>query len=300
LNFTIQSSTIKGARADWINASNNSSSAMDAVIGGAGALGNTFDNLGANAHAGAAAGGNRLVLGATGPLTFDVRNNTFKGSKGEAIRVRTTGTAGGTTGTGNGHVRNNTIGVQATANSGSSEGAGIFVFGDGGSDLVIAITDNQVYQYNNHGIRFLLGDELNDGSSFSATVKGNTAQSPGNLQTDFNGLLVTSGSVSATDNFTGCFTVGGSTPAEKNTLSNSGSGGVFPNNADIRFNQRFNTTVQLPGYVGPAGGGADVPEVVTYMTGRNTLVSAAANTDAGTGGFFNTPGSAVCTVPTAP
>src|SRR6185436_20817197 len=122
----------------WINASNNSTSTMNAVIGGGGALGNTFDNLGANAHAGAAAGGNRVVLGSVGPMTFDVNNNTLKGSKGEAIRVRTTGTAGGQTGTGNGHVRNNTIGVAGTANSGSSEGAGIFVFGDGGSDLVIA------------------------------------------------------------------------------------------------------------------------------------------------------------------
>src|SRR6185369_7453909 len=129
LNFTLQSSLIKGARADWLNASNNSSSTMDAVIGGnTGALGNTFDNLGANAHPGAAAGGNRVVFGAIGPQTVDIRNNILKGSKGEAIRVRSTGTAGGQTGTVNARVRNNTIGVQATANSGSSEGSGIFAF----------------------------------------------------------------------------------------------------------------------------------------------------------------------------
>jgi hypothetical protein len=34
LNFTLKSSLIKGARADWLNASNNSGSTMDAVIGG--------------------------------------------------------------------------------------------------------------------------------------------------------------------------------------------------------------------------------------------------------------------------
>ena len=126
---------------------------MDAVIGGtSGALGNTFDNLGANAHPGAAAGGNRVVLGSIGTLTFDVNNNTLKGSKGEAIRVRSTA-AGATTGTATGHVRNNAIGVQGTANSGSSEGSGIFAFGDGGSDMTIAITGNTVRQHNNHGIR---------------------------------------------------------------------------------------------------------------------------------------------------
>ena len=89
LNFTLQSSLIKGARADWLNASDNSSSTMDAIIGGPNvADGNTFDNLGANAHPGAAAGGNRVVFGAVGVQTVDIRNNTMKGSKGEAIRVR--------------------------------------------------------------------------------------------------------------------------------------------------------------------------------------------------------------------
>jgi hypothetical protein len=291
LNFTIQSSTIKGARADWINASNNSTSTMNAIVGGSSsALGNTFDNLGANAHAGAAAGGNRLVFGSIGTLTFDVNNNTFKGSKGEAIRVRSTA-AGTTTGTATGYVRNNVIGVQGTANSGSSEGSGIFAFGDGGSDMTIAITANTVYQHNNHGIRLDFGDEINDGSVFNATVTGNTVSTPGTINTDFNGIQLNHGTVGATDNFTSCVDIGGA-GALANSVAASGSGSIPPNNVDIRLRQRQSTTVRLPGYGGTNNNDA---AVVTYLTGRNTLSTAAASNTVPTGGGF--VGGAACTLP---
>ena len=77
-------------------------------------------------------------------MTFDINNNTLTGSKGEAIRVRSTAT-GATTGTATGYVRNNTIGDAATANSGSSEGSGIFFFGDGGSDMTVVADNNDVF-----------------------------------------------------------------------------------------------------------------------------------------------------------
>ena len=53
----------------------------------------------------------------------------------------------------NARVRNNTIGVAATANSGSTAGSGIFVFGDGGSDMNVAVTNNSVFQYNHTASR---------------------------------------------------------------------------------------------------------------------------------------------------
>jgi hypothetical protein len=298
LNFTLQSSLIKGARADFLNASNNSGSTMSATIGGSTpALGNTFDNLGANAHPNAAAGGNRVVLGAVGPLTFDINRNTLKGSKGEAIRVRSTAT-GATTGTGNGHVRNNTIGVAATANSGSSESFGIFIFGDGGSDMIVAVTNNDISQYNNHGISFTFGDEINNGSSFSATVTGNTVHDPGNINTDFNAIHLNNGTVGATDDFTTCFSVGGSTVAEENDVAGGGQGVNPPNNNDIRLRQRQSTTVQLPGYGGASN---DNTAVQNYVAGRNNLTTVnASNTVPTGGGFVNTPGGAPCTLPTAP
>jgi hypothetical protein len=290
LNFTIQSSTIKGARADWINASNNSTSTMNAVIGGStGALGNLFDNLGANAHAGAAAGGNRVVLGSIGTLTVDVNNNTLRGSKGEAIRVRSTA-SGATTGIATGYVRNNVIGVQGTPNSGSSEGSGIFAFGDGGSDMTLVISGNTVHQYNNHGIRMTFGDEINDGSIFNVTVTGNTINTPGNINTDFNAIHLDHGSVGATDNFTSCIDIGGA--GLGNIVAGGGSGTIPPNNTDVRVRQRQSTTVRLPGYGGANNNDA---AVVTYLTGRNTLSTAAASNTVPTGGGFL--GGAACTLP---
>src|SRR5258705_221313 len=290
LNFTLKSSLIKGARADWINYSANSSSTMDAVIGGPlVADGNNFDNLGANAHPNAAAGGNRVVGGSVGNQAVDIRNNTMKGSKGEAIRVRSTAT-GAVTGTVNARVRNNAIGVAGTANSGSSESFGIFVFGDGGSDMNIAITNNSVFQYNNTGINLQFGDEINDGSVFNATVTGNTVSNPGNLNTDFNGIQLNNGTVGATDNFTSCVDIGGA--GVGNNVSNSGSGVTPPNNADIRLRQRQSTTVRLPGYGGANNNDA---AVVTELTGRNTVVTAAASNTLPSGGRFI--GGAACTSP---
>ena len=60
--------------------------------------------------------------------------------------------------------------------------------GDGGSDMTIAITGNTVHQRNNHGIRMDFGDGINDGSVFNATVTGNTVNSPGTMNTDFNAI----------------------------------------------------------------------------------------------------------------
>jgi hypothetical protein len=282
LNFTLQSSLIKGARADWINAANNSGSTMNLVIGGANAaLGNTFDNLAANAHPGAAAGGNRVVLGAVGGMTFDINNNILKGSKGEAIRVRSTA-VGAVTGNAVGNVRNNTIGVAATPNSGSSESFGIFLFGDGGSDMTVLVDNNDIFQYNNHAISITLGDEINNGSVFSITVRNNLANSPGGLLSDFNGFHLNNGTVGATDDFTTTIDI------SNNDFRNSGSGAISPNNNDMRLRQRQSTTVVLPGYGGPARDNSDnvVSEVNTYLAGKGNLFNTATANSVSTGGGY--------------
>ena len=298
LNFTLQSSTITGARTNWINASNISSSTMNAIIGGATpALGNTFTNLAPDNNPGAVAGGNRVFLSSVGTLTFDINNNTLRGSRGEAIRVQTTA-AGALTGTGNGHVRNNTIGIQATANSGSSANSGIHIFGDGGSDMTAAVTNNQVFQYNSHGILFTFGNETNDGSVFNATVTGNTVNTPGNLVIGFNGIHLNNGTVAATDNFTTCIDIGGT--GLENNIVGSGSGAVSPANQQFRLQQRQSTTVSLPGYGGANNNNA---AVVAYIQGRNIVTAAngaASNSVPTGGGYVNTAGSGQCTQPSAP
>ena len=280
LNFTLRDSTVRGARLDWINATANSGSAMDAVVSG-----NTFDNLGANAHPAAAPGGNRVVTGSLGAQTIDIRNNTLRGSKGEAIRVRGTGAAG-LTGTVNGRVRNNVIGLPNAANSGSSEGSGIFVFGDGGSKMNVAVTDNQVFQYNNHGISLTFGDEINDGSVFNLTVTGNTVNTPGTVNSDFNAIHLNNGTVGATDNFTTCADIGGA-GALRNNVAGGGKGSISPNNNGIRLRQRQATTVRLPGYGGAAN---DNAAVAAYLLGRNNAGTAnAANTVPTGGGYVGGP-----------
>jgi Ca2+-binding RTX toxin-like protein len=295
LNFTLKSSLIRGSHIDWLNAAANSGSTMDAVIGGPlPADGNSFDNLGANAFAGPLPNGNRLVTGSIGNMTLDIRNNTLKGSLGEAIRVRSSA-AGALTGTMNARVRNNTIGVAATANSGSMSGSGVFVFGDGGSDMNVAVTNNSIFQYNFHGISLQFGDEINNGAIYNATVTGNTINTPGTLLNNFNGIELNNGTIAATDDFTSCVDIGGA--GVGNNVTNSGKGAAAPNNVDIRLRQRFATTVRLPGYVGPARDNtdSDVAEVATYLAGRNTLATAAGNSVTTGGGYI---GGAACTAPT--
>jgi uncharacterized repeat protein (TIGR01451 family) len=285
LNFTLQNSTIKGARVDWINAVANSGSVMDAVVNG-----NTFDNLGANAHPSALSGGNRISVGTLGTQTVDIRNNTLRGSKGEAIRVRGSGAAS-LTGTVHGRIRNNIIGNAAIANSGSVEGSGIFVFGDGGSRMNVAVTDNQVRQYNNHGINMTFGDEINDGSVFNVTVTGNVVNTPGTINSDFNAIHLNNGTVLATDNFTTCADIGGA-GALRNSVAGGGKGLISPNNNDIRLRQRQATTVRLPGYVGATN---DNAAVASYLAGRNNAGSANAANSVPTGGGY--VGGTACAQP---
>jgi hypothetical protein len=284
LNWTLDGSVIKGARADWVNASNNSSSLMDAIV-----TNNDFSNLGLNAHATAAAGGNRLVFGSVGTLTYDILGNDFEGSKGEAIRIRSTA-GGGVSGAATGTIDNNDIGLPGTANSGSSEAMGIFLFTDGGGDQTALVNNNRVHQYNNHGIRVDVGDQAAGPgtSNVQVTITNNTVSNPGNINTDFNGIHLNHGTVAA-DNFTSCIDI------RLNSILASGSGAVAPNNADFRLRQRQATTVRLPGYGGANNNDA---AVVTFITNQQTAPlpgsGGASNTVPTGGGFI---GGAACAQP---
>jgi hypothetical protein len=62
---------------------------------------------------------------------------------------------------------------------------------------------------------------------------------------------------------------------------------------DIRVRQRNDGTVRLPGY---AGGATDTAAVITYLSGRNTVVSAPTATFDSTG----FAGGGACVQPTIP
>ena len=101
------------------------------------------------------------------------------------------------------------------------------------------------------------------------------------------------------DNSILCADIGGGTAALRNTVTHS-LGGSLGAGGDLRVRQRFITTVRLPGY---GGANNDDAAVVTYLTGRNTLVNVpqatATNNVAGGGsGFVNTVSGSPCTQPT--
>ncbi len=290
LNFTLTGSTVKGARADWFNASANSSSTMDTVI-----TGNTFTNISPDNHPATVANGNRILVTANATHTFEVANNTLKGSLGNALAI--TGAAAGAVMTGD--ITNNDIGDAAIANSGSTGAGCISVQSGAGADITVLVDGNDVRQYNNHGIIFTLGDQMGSAATINATVSNNTANTPGTLLTDFNGFHVNSGTVS-TDNLTSCFNI------FNNNFTSSGKGAVAPNNSDMRLRQRQGTTVQLPGYTGPArdNGDLDVAEVITYLRPagsgglkNNTFGTGNANSVSTGGGYVNSPGGAACPTP---
>ena len=204
--------------------------------------------------------------------------------------------ASGITGTATGRITNNLIGTAATANSGSSEGSGIFIFGDGGSDNTALISGNTIRQYNNHAISLTFGDEINNGAVNNITVTNNNANTPGTVNDNFNGFGLNNGTVAATDDFTTCLELA------NNNFTGSGKGSIPPNNGDIRLRQRQATTVRLPGYTGPARDAADndVAEVVTFLrppgsggVKNNTFGTGFAGSAATGGGYIGTGGECV-------
>jgi hypothetical protein len=108
-----------------------------------------------------------------------------------------------------------------------------------------------------------------------------------------NGFQINNGTNSG-ENHTACLLFSG------NDVAGTGSGTGI---TDVRLRQRFNTRVLLPGYTGAAnGGGVGAPQVVSYIQGLNSpspTVSAVTSTASG-GGFFNTPMSSACAVPSFP
>src|SRR5205085_504236 len=95
------------------------------------------------------------------------------------------------------------------------------------------------------------------------------------------------------DNDVMCLDEGGA-GSLANSITNFNTTSPTPNR--IRVNQRFLTTVRLPGY---AGGNSDDTAVENYLLARNTASNALAqnNVVGGAPGFVNTPGGGQCPQP---
>ena len=288
VNVTVQSSTFTSAAGDLFQYIGQGSGGGNLVF-----TGNTLSNN----HPLIATGGGGVTVsgGGAGAVTMNISNNTSRDSHTAAFTIvkgtrdgnpaicpGSPGGPSGSPGSLTATVANNTIGVAAVANSGSLEGSGIAVTQAGCGTVTMAVTNNQIRQYNNFGISLQAGAGIAYSGSVNFTVTGNTIANPGNNPnvSGFQGIALNSG-VTPGDAYQTCAHISG------NTATNSSPDGLN----DLRVRARMNTTVRLPGYV---GGNKDTTAVANFLLAQNTAVTASAVADATSGGFV---GGAACATP---
>ena len=277
LNATITGCTFNAARANNLNLSIRGTSSDDFIV-----QNNTFNNTSPNQVSGASnvsiSSGSGGACGTYNPaVTFNISNNTFQGARGTAVSVSKGGSGPGSFGTASQHavIDSNTIGV--SGNSTSAGAGGIAVALVGGGSITTDITNN-VINGAITGITLLANSSVAGGGQgyLTAVVQGNSVATPnvgsGNLT---NGILAQFGSVS-TDNPKVCLTLGGSTIAQKNSLSGAGQNGGF----DLRLRVRFGTLIGVVGYVGANN---DDTAMNAFLTSNNVLTTVNATNNALTG-----------------
>ncbi len=286
VNVTVQNSNFKSAAGDLFQLNNNGSGATDLVFS---------NNTLANSHPAIATGGGGVTIDG-GSVTFHIDHNTFRDAVGHALLiVKTTDTN-----TLQGTFDANTIGVAAVANSGSAEGDGLKVQSAGGGTVTVAITGNQIHQYNNFGIELLTGGGATAQSgAFNATITGNLIDTPGNTAGTIglpkNGIHLNGGTVPG-DTYAICAQLGGA-GALANSIATAGKDAVpaTVGDMDFRLRQRQATTVRLPGYSGANNDNTAVQNYIAANNGGNGVpVGLASNTVPTGGGFV---GGAACASP---
>jgi VCBS repeat-containing protein len=183
-------------------------------------------------------------------LTIDNNNIQLNPSTSyNGIAVDNTSGAGTISGTING----NTVGNPSVANSGS--GFGIGIYAEGSTTETLAITNNNLFQYQNAAGINLLDREGNP--TMNLTITGNTISHPGSFGSW--GILGTAGATSGppADSGTVCLALGAN--------SMTGSGQTSQGGADIELDQSFNANFKLPGYT---GGVIDTAAVQTYLQSK--------------------------------
>ncbi len=240
-----------------------------------------------------------FVFGAAwdGTCRYNISNNAMSGTRqGHAIHTN----KGSGTGTMEGTISGNTIGISGVAESGASESSGITVASRGAGGVHTAVvSNNTIRQFDEFGINLEVGEDggaiPSSSSTLNVTITGNNISEPG--PNALHGIHLNSG-ILVTDDNTSCADIGGAGGLSNNVpnAANEGNGG-----SDIRPRQRQGTRVNMPGYGGTA---FDNAAVNAYIAGRNTTttVSTSSNNNGSTAndGFFNTPGGAPCAQPTAP
>jgi hypothetical protein len=236
---------------------------------------------GGTTHGGDDVGGGITINPAgAAQVAFDVLGNTIRGATSSAISIKLGANPAAPTPAArlSGTVSGNVIGTAGAAGSGSAQGDGITVSSSGEGTTTVAITNNTVRQHNRTGINVLQRD---GGGAVHATVTGNTVSEPGTLAT--NAIFGQAGAV-PTDQGLLCFDVGGAA-----VLANSFAGAGANGATDFRVSQANNTTIQLPGYIGPPSGTAAVVAFIKNRNNGNPSGSATVGTVPPAGGFVGGP-----------
>ncbi|EAP99107.1 VCBS [Janibacter sp. HTCC2649] len=213
-------------------------------------------------------GGVAIVAGAKGAATLDIVSNTFRDSLTNALTVIKSADATAGTNPLVSNITGNTIGVAATANSGSFEGDGmeITTFGDG--NATFNVLNNNISQYNSSGIQFVAGSGVTATGQMNLNVSGNVVGNPGTnpLITLLQGIRVDSG-VDTADTFSTCVKFGAN--------SISGAGGSA--GRDFRLVASQQTTLRQPGYVGGSTDGTAFANYAASLIGSGAAGTAVAN-----------------------
>ncbi|MFN7962486.1 MAG: Ig-like domain-containing protein [Thermoanaerobaculia bacterium] len=270
-NMTINVSgcTFANNRGDHFQATTDgaSSATMDVTLSG-----NTMTGAAGNLGAGIT-----INPANSANMAFNLLNNNMTGSVVSAITLVLQNSAVG--GSLHGTVSGNQIGNAGVLDSGSSQGSGISIIGEGAGTLTVAVTNNAVRQYSNP---FGIQVEARGSTNVNATVTGNTVSNPGTFAA--NGIFSQAGTLTG-DTANLCLDLGGA-----GGLANSATGSGAGGSTDLRVRHRFGTTVRLRGYTGAP---TDTALVNVYLSGRNGGASASStvNITAPVGGqFLNTTG----------
>ncbi len=290
MNVTVRGTTFTSARGDLFQLSLLGTSTGDLVF---------QNNTLRNSHPSIATGGGGVTItsgnnvGTGANLTVSMTGNTFRDAVGHAVLVVKSTDPGTLRLTFDG----NAIGVAGTPNSGSSEGSALRVQNAGLGTVTSLITNNRIFQYNNHGIEMITGGGASAMSgALNATITANTISNPGTTAAAAaiakNGVHLNAGTVPG-DTYAVCTNIGGA-GALANALSNAGApNDMMLGGEDIRLRQRQSTTVTLPGY---AGSNTDTIAVNTYLVGRN----GADGTPSATSSFSSPPGGGYLTGSSCP
>jgi uncharacterized repeat protein (TIGR01451 family) len=256
LRITVDNSTFTSARGDLFQANGLGTSTVDVVF-----TNNTLSNNHPNIVSG---GGGTTFSGGSATAvinyTYVISGNTFRDALGNAITANFINGSG----TVNGTIENNTIGVAGVSASGSSQGAGISVGAAQNVVHTVTIRNNVVteVQGSTGGIDIVANTDV----SFNATIVGNSVTVNGSFP--FTALYTILGGGTGVEIGTACLDI------RNNTFDASSV--AFAGNAVFLDQISSLANYNLPGYAGsPNGefmGGTASANIHTYLAGRGNVM----------------------------